>query len=86
MVCEAQGCTLPLTQAMHSSKVYQQLSEKAGLHDHLSVLNACVAKARLPAPRGDSCGRLPLLHAGATRSELQGSYGTASSLLLMARG
>ena len=31
-------------QAMHSSKVYQQLSEHAGLHDHLSVLNACVAK------------------------------------------
>lgn len=32
-------------QAMHSSKVYVQMSEHAGLHDHLAVLNACVAKA-----------------------------------------
>lgn len=33
-------------QAMHSSKVYVQMAEHAGLHDHLAVLNACVAKAR----------------------------------------
>ncbi len=31
-------------QAMHSSRVYVPLSERLGLHDHLAVLNACVAK------------------------------------------
>lgn len=31
-------------QAMHSSKVYTQLSERMGLHDHLMVMNVTVTK------------------------------------------
>ena len=31
-------------QAMHSSKVYVQLSERMGLHDHLMVMNLTVTK------------------------------------------
>lgn len=31
-------------QAMHSSKVYNQLSERMGLHDHLMVMNLTVTK------------------------------------------
>lgn len=31
-------------QAMHTSRVYVPLSDRLGLHDHLAVLNACVAK------------------------------------------
>ena len=34
----------PPRQAIHSSRVYQPLSERLGLRDHLAVLNACVAK------------------------------------------
>ena len=43
---------------MHSSRVYRQLTEFAGLPDHLSVLAACVTKARTPTAA--AAPRLPL--------------------------
>ena len=45
-------------QAMHSSKVYVQLSERMGLHDHLMVMNLTVTKITMNLKSFAQCSKV----------------------------
>ena len=67
-------------QAMHSSRVYVPLSERLGLHDHLAVLNACVAK--ISANLGAFAACPPVVEASlGLLSDLAAGYASGKLLL-----